>query len=207
MGFFIFFILPLSVDPIASIPTCSYGSFDAWISIDGLNWMNTTVKNLSLECGQPFYVKTLLRPTTEDSWLAVYLFEPGVKRSSDESFIVLEGPCQLNNYVDLGKIKANESIQMIWKMQVKNDPMWSGGTTPLSITGFFQKYQNGKWITEDITFSIANIHLQQTTWNEYSQFDIITPDCSHLEGKGFTFFSIPLILVLFMGLYLKKRRE
>lgn len=207
IGFFIFFILPLTVNPIASMPTCAYGSFDAWLSIDGYNWMNTTVKNLSLECGQPFYVKTVLRSNTEDIWLAIYLFEPGVTTSADESFIVLEGPCQLNNYADLGKTKANESIQMIWKMQVKNDPIWSGGKTPLSISGFFQKYQNGKWITEDITFSIANIHLQQTSWNEYSQFDLINMDSKPLDSKGFFFFSIPLILFLLLSWQLKKRRS
>lgn len=192
---------------VSSTPSCSFGEFDAWISVDGTNWMNTTVKNLLLECGQPFLVKAQIRPTIDDIWVAVHLFEPGTGTKNDESFLVLDGPCKLNSYADLGRTQKNETIIIIWELQVKDHPSWVGGSTPLSITVFFQKQQQDTWLTEDITFSVANIHLQETIWNDTTSIDTSELDPIQSKSQEYKFLFIPVILIFVLFISWKKKNE
>ncbi len=75
-----------------------------------------------------------MSPSIDDIWLALYLFEPGTTSYNQESFTVIDGPCSLNDGVDLGKTYAFENKTVIWKMKVKDNPVWKNGITPLSLT-------------------------------------------------------------------------
>lgn len=141
-----------------SVP-CEFGEMDAWISMDNETWLNTTLSNLSLKSGQIFFVKVHMQSYLNDTWLALYLFEPGTSMFSEETFTVLKGPCALNDGLDLGKTNAFEEKIVIWKLKVKENPVWMNGTTPLSINGFFQQQKQDQWETRDISFSIALIHI------------------------------------------------
>jgi hypothetical protein len=172
---FTFFIVsccfPLIIfdECVQATPQCSYGFLDAWISTDGVSWMNTTVTNMSLECGQIFFIKAVMKSSQHNIWMALYLSEPGTDDYANQSFIVLKGPCDINEGYDVGQVEINETKVVTWKLQVKDTPSWVGGYTPLSITGFFQKQQQDSWITEDISFSIARIHLNDSMWKESMQ--------------------------------------
>lgn len=169
---------------IAATPSCPYGTFDVWMSLDNESWMNTTVTNISLQCGQPFFVKAMMKPSQDYMWLALYLFEPGTSTVEQKSFTVVDGPCGINDGCDLGEVMADETKTVWWKLKVKDDPSWVGGFTPLSITGFFQKKVFGSWETEDISFSIARIYLNESTW--------IEPPQSHSSENRLTEFNADL---------------
>ncbi len=192
---------------ITAIPECPYGVFDAWISIDGHNWFNSTVKNISLSCGQPFYVKTMMKSKLDDIWLALFLFEPGTVNYGGESFEVIEGPCSLNDGCDLGKVSADEIINTTWKLQVYSEPKWVGGTTPLSITGFFQKMVDGTWITEDISFSIAQIYIDNNDWSD--GFHSMVKSEYGLFEKNIFYFILPIgcLFVFFTGIFYKRKNK
>lgn len=151
---------------VQATPTCAFGSFDAWMSLDGKSFMNTTVDNISLSCGQPFFVKVQVKPNQDHIWIALYLFEPGTRSEEKTSFEVISGPCELNAVFDLGECNENEENTFIWKLKVKDDPCWVGGFTPLSINACFQKKDYSDWMTDDISFSIALIHLNEHVYSE-----------------------------------------
>lgn len=196
----------LSMNGVQSVPSCSYGSFEAWISLDGSSWMNTTLSNLTLQCGQPFYVKTMMKSWEDDVYLALYVFEPGASTRYEESFIVKNGPCELNDGIDLGKTKRNETRILIWELQVKDDPIWVDGYTPLSVTSFFQKKQNNGWLTEEISFSIANIQLLNEKWVETSQQMIIQNDDITSPSKSIIFPALLFaIMILFAQVFIRKK--
>ena len=184
---------------------CPFGEIDAWISIDGKNWLNTTVSELSLHCGQIFFVKAKITSSMDDIWLAFYLFEPGTTNTNQESFTVIDGPCQLNDGVDLGKTHALEDKIVIWKMNVKDDPVWKGGITPLSITGFFQKQTDDEWITEDISFSIAAINILENETND----DSVTLNSEQHQSSFLSsnLIIIPLITLCLIAISLIKRKK
>lgn len=184
---------------------CTFGEIDAWISINAENWLNTTVSELSLSCGQSFFVKAKMSPSIDDIWLALYLFEPGTTSYNQESFTVIDGPCSLNDGVDLGRTYAFENKTVIWKMKVKDDPVWKSGITPLSLTGFFQKQKDDEWITEDISFSIAAIHiLKNETITITSSLD------SEPHNKRFissNLIILPFILLALIGIGFFKQKK
>lgn len=208
MSLLIFFNVMIVFFPCGtSIPECPYGVFDVWMSLDGQTWLNTTVNDISLFCGQPFYIKAMMKPTIDDIWLALFLFEPGTMKNGGESFKVLEGPCELNDGCDLGKVSADEIKYVTWKLQVNNDPLWIGGLTPLSITGFFQKKVNGSWVTKDISFSIGYIYINESCWSDDFESTVMN-DCRSFDNTiyvliipaGFLFFFIT-------GIFTKKRKK
>ena len=184
---------------------CTFGEIDAWINIDGKNWLNTTVSELSLHCGQIFFVKTKITSSMDDIWLALYLFEPGTTNTNHESFIIINGPCQLNDGIDLGKTHALEDKIVVWKMKVKDDPSWKGGITPLSITGFFQKQTDDEWITEDISFSIAAINILENETND----DSVTLNSEQHQSSFLSsnLIIIPLITLCLIAISLIKRKK
>ncbi len=160
----VLFLFMNSSSVVCSMPMCRYGSLDAWVSLDAETWMNTTIDNISLQKGQPFFIKTTMRTNQDHIWLALYLFEPGTSSKNQVSFKVIKGPCKINAGCDLGKNFKNETQTVVWKIQVKKDPQWVNGLTPLSITGFFQKKNQGKWDTKEISFSLARIYIEDTFW-------------------------------------------
>ena len=197
------FTQPISIQ--AQPSQCTFGEIDAWISINGKNWLNTTISELSLSCGQSFFVKAKMSPSVDDIWLALYLFEPGTTSTNQESFAVIDGPCQLNDGVDLGKTYAFENKTVIWKMKVKDDPVWKNGITPLSLTGFFQKQKDDEWITEDISFSIAAIHiLENETISDTSSLD---SEPHNLRFISSNLIILPIILLVLLGLGFIKQKK
>ena len=205
---FIFFYVIIILFPnCTAIPECPYGTFDVWMSLDGEIWLNTTVNNISLSCGQPFYLKVMMKPSIDDIWLALFLFEPGTLKNGGESFEVVDGPCELNDGFDLGQVFADEIKYVTWKLQVKNDPLWIGGITPLSITGFFQKKINGSWETEEISFSIAYIFLDESSWIDDSESQIINDYCS-IDNKIYSLIIPAGCFFLFLtGIFTKRRMK
>lgn len=189
----------------SAIPECCYGAFDVWMSLDGQTWLNTTVKNILLCCGQPFYVKAMMKPYIDDVWLALFLFEPGTIKAGGESFSVVEGPCELNQGCDLGQVSSGEIKNITWKLQVKKDPFWVEGFTPLSLTSFFQKNINGSWKTEDISFSIARIYIVDSLWIE-DNVTKINNDGSQINSKIYSWI-LPIVFffIFLTRVFIKKR--
>lgn len=188
---------------VNATPECSYGFFDVWFSLDGESWLNTTVTNISLNCGEPFFIKASMRPTAEHIWLALYLFEPGTSSLNQSSFKRIDGPCEVNNGCDLGKARVNETKIVTWKLKVKDHPAWIGGFTPLSITAFFQKKINNSWQTEEISFSIARIFLNETSWSSTVQ---MSPEDESFSSMRYQLVVPAIIGLLFFFVFVKKTR-
>lgn len=208
MSLFIFFNVMIVLFPhCSSIPECSYGVFDVWMSLDGKIWLNTTVNNISLSCRQPFYVKAMMKPNIDDIWLALFLFEPGTMKNGGESFTVIEGPCELNDGCDLGKASTEEIKYVTWKLQVNDNPKWIGGITPLSITAFFQKKINGSWDTKEMSFSIAQIFLDETCWTDECTSKVKN-DFRSIDNKIYVLVIPTGFFLLFItGIFTKKRKR
>jgi hypothetical protein len=211
---FIFCVLLLSLtlyfpaEAEQATPTCEYGEFDVWMSLNNESWMNTTVTNISLQCGQPFFVKAKMKPSQDHIWLAMYLFEPGTSTVEQQSFTVLDGPCGMNEGCDLGEVMSEENKTVWWKLKVKDDPSWVGGFTPLSITGFFQKKVYESWDTKDISFSIARIYLNESTWIEPSQSSDSKKNSTDFNADQ-SFLIIPLSIIfvtVFVKFYKKNKK-
>jgi hypothetical protein len=186
--------LVFTMTSVNASPECSYGLFDAWFSLDGKSWLNTTVTNISLECGQPFFVKAMMKPIQNNIWLSLYLFEPGTSSMNESSFNLINGPCEINNGCDLGEAMINETKEVIWELKVKDNPIWAGGSTPLSITCFFQKKIQGNWQTEDISFSIARIFLDENSWSGYEK--------ESFKEESFLSMNLQLLILIPIGLVL-----
>jgi hypothetical protein len=186
--------------------SCEFGEMDAWISRDNETWLNTTLSNLSLKSGQIFFVKVHMQSYLNDTWLALYLFEPGTTTFSEETFTVLKGPCVLNDGFDLGKTTAFEEKIVIWKLKVKENPVWMNGTTPLSITGFFQQQKQDQWETRDISFSIALIHIldNETNSTDLSMIKQDNEETSTFPVNLLIALPISCCLLLMYGVYQKK---
>lgn len=205
----IIFFLPM-VPSIAAyeMPSCSFGSFDAWLSLDGKTWMNTTVTNISFQRGQPFFIKAMIQSNQDHVWLALYLFEPGTSSAKQSSFKIINGPCQVNDGFDLGECMANATKTVMWKARVKNDTKWINGFTPLSITAFFQKKNGGRWKTEDISFSLAQIYIEESLWID-SQFEHKTNSLQEDVSFFLLVFISPglILLIIFIKRKLKSLKS
>lgn len=202
-------ILLLLLPYVSGIPECEYGVFDVWMSLDGNHWMNTTLTNISCNRGQLFYIKAMMKSTKEDVWGALYLFEPGATSNEKQSFIVLEGPCNLNEGCDLGQLTVNESKTVCWTLKVRNQPEWIGGFTPVSISCFFQKKIKESWDTEEISFSIASIYLNETEWSSliYSSMNESTTNESLILTNSIALILLSILVILIAIINVIRKRN
>lgn len=201
-----FFISPYTnVQSIQKTPSCSYGTFDAWFSKDGRTWYNTTIDDVILSRGEAFFVKTQVTALKEPVWIALLFFEPGVSSTSTATFELVEDAYEKKMMVDLGQFSLYESREDVWKFRVKPNASWVNATTPLNIGAFFDVKYNNTWLEEDITFTIANMYIEDTLW--FKSVDDELRDNSHQIMQSHFPFIILLISVVLVTFFIYKHSQ
>lgn len=166
--------------PSINAGSCKYGTMYAWYSRDGENWSNATAYDAG-KLGEPFYVKVKLTAKIDLNVIGFEIYETAdTKEGSSfelvEGPIVLEGPEPIDNPYypgcdcffcpcDFQNMDENESITVMWKLRVKHDNDWIGGTAPVEVYG---QYNIDDDTSKSIYFHAVNIAILEETWEGYS---------------------------------------
>ncbi len=147
-------------------PECDYGTFDAWYSKDGIEWQNTTVDNAKLKCGEPFYVRATISAKINLQYASIEIWEVGENSPEESSFEMLEGIGGFFDSVPFYNLLKGNVSTYVWKMRVKSDAKWAGGTAPLNIRAQFNKNDDED---DEISFSVINAYILDELWEGYTE--------------------------------------
>jgi len=177
--------------PSIDAGSCRYGTMYAWYSKDGENWSNATAYDTG-KLGEPFYVKVEL--TAKTDLMGIYFrIDETADAKEGSSFEMLEGPIVLEGpqptespnypcddcffcYCSFMDIKENETVTLKFKLCVKEDNDWIGGTAPVEVFTLFSIDDD---VDCDIYFHAVNIAILEETWDGLSN-----NDSSNLNGSN-----------------------
>ena len=181
-------------------PECDYGTFDAWYSKDGVKWQNTTVDRAELKRGEPFYIKATISTKIDSARTALIISETGEDNAEDSSFEVIDGPCDIYEILNLEIIsEKNTSLDYTWKIRVKPDTHWAGGTAPLNIFVQFDKKVNDEWYSDDISFTTVNVYILDELWEGYTEDNGNSSGNNDTNGTpGFELFFALIAIAVFL---------
>jgi len=161
----ILFILTIYF-PTANASECEYGTMKAWFSKDGSTWQNATVENVTCRRGEPFFIKTTVKPSNDLLSIDIKIWETGENNAENSTYELLEGPNCYFRFIDIYPVLINNSYTYIWKLQVKPDTEWVNGNSPLNIYTQFDKTDKDN---EGIYFTIANLFIEDNLWSNYTE--------------------------------------
>jgi sarcinarray family protein len=137
-------------------PECLYGTFDAWFSSDGVNWVNTTLEDITLRRGEIFYVKTMMSTTKPVVQVGMMFSEPGEFSANSSTFEIINGTTSMFCPYIYGIIEQpSASFEHIWTFQVKKDTTWVQATAPLNVFVQFDCNEQNTWVTDQISFTVV----------------------------------------------------
>ncbi len=187
-------ILGLFLLPTFSAWECEWGEMNAWVKFYGENeWRNALIKNITLKTHEPFYVKIEIKTKTE-CYVTLKLSEPG----STPAFEVIEGPSEIWEIMDLGKVPSGWS--KIYEWTIRPTKNWSGGYAPLNARAQFTKIMNFQQYDRSIHKTIIYAYISSEKWkgNEGRGKE------SHKEIPGFAF---SLLTLAFLIMWIIRRNE
>jgi len=98
-------------------------------------WSNdepATVEGMVLKINEPFTVKATIESKIDGN-IYVLLSEPGVT----SAYEVIEGPSEIDEYIDNMKIESGWKTTYIWKLKPNGD--WTNGNAPINLFVQFNK--------------------------------------------------------------------
>ncbi|MCD4765644.1 MAG: sarcinarray family MAST domain-containing protein [Methanosarcinales archaeon] len=125
-------------------------------------WSNdepATAEGMVLKINEPFTVKASIESKI-DGYVFVKLSEPGVTNAYE----VIEGPSQIDEFIDNMNIESGWKTTYIWKLKPNGD--WTNGNAPINLFVQFNKAHDD---VRMIQFTIANPHILD---EQYSSFNI-----------------------------------
>jgi len=182
-------------------PECAYGTFDAWYSKDGIEWQNTTVDHAELKRGEPFYIKATITTKIDLPYSSIEIWEVGEDNPKESSFEMMEGMKCFFDSVPLYNMPKGNASTYVWKMRVKSDTDWAGGTTPLSIRAQFNKNDDED---DDISFTAVNVYILDELWEGYTGDDNGNDGSGTSDTPGF---ELVIVLAAVSLLVLKRRKS
>ena len=182
-------------------PTCKYGVFDTWFSLDGIKWINTTVDYITLKQGQPFYIKSELYTFLDDTWVSIIFSEVGEPTIENSTFELIKGPTAFYKPFDLGKLSyKNTSLTYIWGFRIKRNTSWINGNAPLNVMAQFDRKNNGEWNREHISYTVVNAFIDGKQWinpkEDYSNNNYYSKNM--IDGFQLDFLIISLLIITFI---------
>jgi len=196
--------------PSISAGSCRYGTMYAWYSKDGENWSNATAYD-SGKLGEPFYVKVELTAKTDLMGMYFIILIEGP--------IIIEGPQSTPSpyypcddcffcYCSFMDINENETVTLKFKLRVKEDNDWIGGTAPVEVFTLFSIDDD---VDCDIYFHAVNIEILEETWNGLSNTDGSNIDGSNGTGDSNNgtpgFELVVVLLALSVVLYFRRKTK
>jgi len=145
---------------------CEYGTMKAWFSKDSSTWQNATVNNISIKRGEPFFIKTTVKPHIDLLSIDIKIWETGENNAENSTYELLEGPNSYFRFIDIYPVLINDSYTYIWKFRVKPDTEWVNGNAPLNIYVQFDKTDKDN---DGIYFTITNLLIEDILWENYTR--------------------------------------
>jgi hypothetical protein len=207
IGFYIFLLILLfiSLFPLVSAyspPECEYGLFDAWFSIDGETWLNSTVEDVVLSRGQPFFIRTIMSTSQDSVRVGFFFTEPGEYNAAGSTFKILDENLSMFDPFLYGTIKKSGDVyEHIWSFQVKNDTDWFQASAPLNVFVQFDALIKGKWISDEISFTIVCPFIIEEVYEYDTDMNGTFFDPINETPEGASIFAGIIILIC----YLKRR--
>ena len=200
LSIILFFSLFLSSFSVLAYetPRCAYGTFDAWFSLDGVHWYNTTLEDIELTRGEPFFVKTVMRTSEPFVRVGMMFTEPGEYTSLDSTFEIINGPTSMFDPFIYGVIEEPyHSFEHIWMFQVKNQTEWVQATAPLNVFVQFDHKEQDAWSSEEISFTVVYPFILDEcyTGKQYGEQQNTVDSSKTLPVQGIIFVSISLVLL------------
>jgi len=155
---------------LISISNCTaveneFGIVTAWSNDEP-----ATVEEMVLKINEPFTVKATIESKIDGN-IYVLLSEPGVTTAYE----VIEGPSEMDEYIDNMKIESGWKTTYIWKLKPNGD--WTNGNAPINLFVQFNKAHDD---VRKIQFTIANPHILD---EQYSGFNIF-PTCTTTDPSS-----------------------
>jgi hypothetical protein len=218
--FLLFFVVIVQYPSCRGSPAqCLYGRCDAWISFDGIKWVNTTIDYIELNRGEPFYIKTNITTDQKDVLVTMYFYEVGVYASHHASFEIISGSVEgiINHspYMvqEFGLVKRPSSFEQIWRVKVRENATWWSGITPLNIHVSFNQQNPDdwyNWVGDEISFTMINVFINKSLFHSPSHLDEHTGNATESVSYH-SFFGYHLHLfflsILITIVYVRKAKD
>ena len=198
---FLMILLYLADETIADMhlnedsPRCKYGIFDTWFSLNGSIWINTTVDNIVLKRGQPFYIKLEVFTILDDIWISIMFSEVGESNIENSTYELIDGPDAFYKPFDIGRIlHKNTFLNYTWKFRVKRNTTWINGNAPLDIMVQFDRKIKDEWDYNPISYTVVNAFIDEKQWvdKEYNN----DPNINAIDGFQVVFIIISIFLII-----------
>jgi len=186
---------------LISISNCTAAENEFGIVYAWSNDEPATVEGMILKINEPFTVKVTIESKIDGN-IGVRLYEPGVTNA----FIVIEGPSEIEEYIDNMNIESGWKKTYIWKLKPNGD--WTNGNAPINLFVQFNKAHDD---VRKIDFTIANPQILD---EQYSGFNIFptstttdpssTNQTSPLGSPGFGVAGALLGMLLAVGYRFRK---
>lgn len=175
------------------VPQCGYGTFDAWFSTDGINWSNTTVDDIILLRGEPFFIKTSMCTIEPLVRVGLMFIEPGETDPGGSTYEIIDNEISMFEPYLYGSIeKPFHTIYHIWSFKVKSDTRWVQATAPLNVYVQFDSLDSDFIDSDEISFTLVCPYISE---------EVYTYDTDH-QGEFCDVSSkmIPNDAILFIGI-------
>lgn len=154
------------MDDVYETPMCAYGGFDAWFSSDGSSWHQSTVEDIDLKKGEPFFIRTRMITSRPFVRVGLLFTEPGEYNANGSTFDIIEDDISMFEAYLYGIIeKPYSSFERIWRFQVKHDTTWVQASAALNVfVQFDWKDDANKWRSDEISFTIVYATISSETY-------------------------------------------
>ncbi|MFH1100651.1 MAG: hypothetical protein V1726_01255 [Methanobacteriota archaeon] len=179
-----------------------FGRCQCWFSKDNITWEEATVSCVSLQRGEPFYVKACLEAKQDLRVMSLAL--SGVDSGSSD-FIQLRGPGVFSTFYHLWSPRKNDSLTLWWMMRVNPSTGWVNGSSPLNVDVGFTDDAGTHMLPP---FTIVNVYIVDEMWQNTitenaAGFSVV--DSWVVPGFSIVFMSVTVGVVLGFVLVKKKR--